>query len=81
MALAVFIGGLNVFSLWNDNTFYPKSIIVGLGAAGYGGWVMIFGDEYDDFTMELVRWKQIGMYGCAILGVLAGIVISALLAA
>ena len=47
---------------------------------GYGGWVMIFGDEYDDYTLELVRWKQIGMWASAAAGALIGILLSAWLA-
>ena len=33
-----------------------------------------------DYTLELVRWKQIGMWACAGVGALIGIVLSAWLA-
>jgi hypothetical protein len=47
---------------------------------GYGGWVLFFGDEYDDYTLELVRWKQIGMWIFAIIGGLMGLAISVTIA-
>jgi hypothetical protein len=71
---------LNVFTIMSSSTFYPKSLIVGLGCLGYGGWVIIFGDEFDDYTLELVKWKQIGMYAAGGIGALLGLIISVLLA-
>jgi hypothetical protein len=76
IALGLLIAVLNVVSIAMSETFYPKSVIAAFGAFFYGGWVVVFGDEFDDETMELVRWKQIGMYGSGALGVLLGIVIS-----
>lgn len=81
IALALLMVALNVFTLMTEEAFYPKTLIVGLGALGYGGWVIIFGDEYDDYTLELVKWKQIGMYACGAGGALLGLVLSFLLAA
>jgi hypothetical protein len=78
VAAAVLV--LNGVSLAVNSSFYPKTLILALGAGGFGAWVVIFGDEYDDFTMQLVRWKQIGMWACAVLGALAGLGISILLA-
>jgi hypothetical protein len=63
-----------------QGNFYPDSLIIGLGAMGYGGWVLFFGDEYDDYTLELVRWKQIGMWIFAIIGGLMGLAISVTIA-
>jgi hypothetical protein len=42
--------------------------------------VVIFGDEYDDYTLELVQWKQFGMYGCGGAGALLGLLLSILIA-
>ena len=78
MALLVLV--FNVITIMTMESFYPQSLILGIGAMGYGGWVMIFGDEYDDYTLELVRWKQNGMWACAGVGALIGIVLSAWLA-
>jgi hypothetical protein len=80
IGLALFLLIVNVIMLTTSGYFIPKTLIVGLGALGYGGWVVIFGDEYDDYTLELVQWKQFGMYGCGGAGALLGLLLSILIA-
>lgn len=76
IGIALLVLVFNVITIMTTETFFPQSLILGIGAMGYGGWVMIFGDEYDDYTLELVRWKQIGMWTCAGVGALIGLLLS-----
>ncbi len=72
---------LNFATIWFLESYYPVMVIFALGSFGYGGWVMVFGDEFDDRTMQLVMWKRVGMWACGILGGLAGLALSGFLSA
>ncbi|MCA9622058.1 MAG: DUF4339 domain-containing protein [Myxococcales bacterium] len=81
IGIALLVLVLNGVTIFAFDSFYPQSLVVGLGALGYGGWVIIFGDEYDDYTLKLVRWKQVGMWACAAVGAIIGLILSIWLAA
>jgi hypothetical protein len=80
IGIAVLLVIFNVVTIATMGRFFPKTLVVGLGALGYGGWVVIFGDEYDDHTMQLVAWKRAGMYICGGLGAVLGLVLSIVIA-
>ena len=64
---------LNGASLVLSGTFYIISTAIMFPLFMGGGWQVVFGDEYDDQTHELILWKRIGFYGAIGFGVVLGI--------
>lgn len=64
---------LNVGSLIFLEQYYIITTVIMLPLFFGGGWQVVFGDEYDDRTHELVLWKRIGFYGSIGFGLLCGV--------
>ncbi|MEZ4233576.1 MAG: hypothetical protein R3B89_30640 [Polyangiaceae bacterium] len=64
---------LNVGSLIFLEQYYIITTVIMLPLFFGGGWQVVFGDEFDDRTHQLVLWKRIGFYGCIGFGLLCGI--------
>ncbi|MCA9645005.1 MAG: hypothetical protein KC492_30155, partial [Myxococcales bacterium] len=64
---------LNVGSLIFLEQYYIITTVIMLPLFFGGGWQVVFGDEYDDRTHEIVWWKRIGFYGSIGFGLLCGV--------
>lgn len=70
---------LNVVSVILTDTYYVISTLAMFPLFFGGGWQMVFGDEFDDQTHQLVMWKRVGFYGSIGVGALFGVGLFALL--
>lgn len=64
---------LNVASLLFMDSYYVITTVIMFPLFLGGGWQVVFGDEFDDRTHQLVMWKRVGFYGSIGFGVLIGI--------
>ena len=66
--------GVNVFTLKDSNTFYPKLVILGAVLAPLGLWMMVTGIAYDkNSAVKPPTWWTVGAVLISIAGVIAGI--------
>ncbi|MGE3675709.1 MAG: hypothetical protein AB7K71_38930, partial [Polyangiaceae bacterium] len=64
---------LNVATLIFLEQYYIITTVIMLPLFFGGGWQVVFGDEYDDRTHEIVLWKRIGFYGSIGFGLVCGV--------
>jgi hypothetical protein len=76
LLLAVGIGleGVNGATLVNDNTFYPKLVILGAALVPLGIWTLATGIAYDkNNPIKPPGWWTAGAVGLTLLGLAIGI--------
>lgn len=66
--------GINGCTLANDNTFYPKLVILGTALMPLGGWTLVTGISYDkNSAVKPPAWWTAGAVILTIIGLVAGI--------
>lgn len=74
LGIGAVAGGVNVFTLFNDNTFYPKLVILGTALMPLGLWTLATGISYDkNNPVKPPTWWTVGAVLLTIIGVVAGI--------
>lgn len=72
--LGVALEGINGFTLVNDNTYYPKLLMVGLVLMPLGAWSMITGIAYDkNSAVKPPAWWTAGAVILCLIGLALGI--------
>ena len=74
LGLGLALEGINGFTLYDDNTYYPKLLIVGMVLMPLGAWTLIPGISYD--TTAAVKppmWWSAGAIILCLLGIAVGL--------
>ena len=74
LGLGAAADGLNVFTLFNDNTFYPKLLILGTVLMPLGLWTVVTGIAFDKKNpVKPPMWWTAGAVVVSLIGVAVGI--------
>lgn len=77
LGIGVALEGLNVATLMNDSTYYPKLLIIGAGLIPYGFWSLVTGITYDkNMPVKPPIWWTLGAIVMGVGGILAGVAAS-----
>ncbi len=80
LVLGMVAEGVNAFTLFNDSTFYPKLLIIGTVLMPIGLWTLVTGIAYDKKNpVKPPTWWTVGVVVLTIIGVIAGIGLSAVI--
>jgi hypothetical protein len=80
LGMGIGLEGLNGAFLYSDNTFYPKMLIIGAACIPLGVWTLATGISYDkNNPVKPPGWWTAGAVVLTIIGVIAGIAVSAML--
>lgn len=65
--------GLNAYTLWSSEEFYPKALFFAFPLLMIGGWLTVVGKPVDSHTGQPVLWSSIGAGAFGAIGVIVSI--------
>jgi hypothetical protein len=78
VGIGILILGLNVVMLVKAERFYPFGTMLGLVLVFAGGFGVIVGEPKDVYGYQ-PTWYKVALAACAIVGIVAGLVLNSLL--
>ena len=78
VGVGLLVLGLNVVMLVMAERFYPFGTALGLALVFAGGFGVVVGEPKDVYGYQ-PTWFKVGLGGCAIVGVVAGILLNLVL--